>query len=99
MGQIELVLRVPPWKTEPTTSQWHLIPFPPPSAPHTHTHAEQATPLLLQGQESALRERGRGPLSSDITLLLEMAAPYDCCVVWPGLSTSPRKACRLGEPG
>lgn len=37
-------------------------------------------------------------LSSDITPLLETVAPCDYSVVWPGLSTSPRKACRWGKP-
>lgn len=81
MGQIELICRVPPWKTEPTPSRWHPITAPPYAEP---------TPLLLQGQKSALPLKVAGtPSSPDITLLLETAAPYDCCVVWPGLSTSP----------
>lgn len=48
------------------------------------TEPESELPLKVVG----------APFSSDLTLFLETATPYDSYMVWPGLSASPRKACR-----
>lgn len=50
----------------------------------------QSQPLLghYRARSQICPGKWQGP-PSDITLLLETANPYDCCVVWPGLSTSP----------
>lgn len=74
MGQIELIRRVPLWKTEPT--------------PITAPPCPEPAPLLSQGQKSELPLKMAGaPSSPDITLLLETAAPVSA--VWFGQALVP----------
>lgn len=90
--QIELVCRVLPWKTEPTPAWWH------PHYTHAHTHTASHSPVVIGPRVRSVPESSRG-LFLISHCSLETAALYDCRVVWPGLSTSPRKACRWGKPG